>query len=122
PGQKVAAIAPKDARLVIEANLPNRDVAFIQRDLPAELKFDAFPFQDYGTIPGSVLAVAPDAQSDPQTGSFYKITILPRRPTIHAQGREVPLRSGLTVTAEIVRERKSVLDIFLEPFRQLRGK
>jgi len=119
-GQTIATIAPAGARLVAEARLPNKDVAFVEKGLPAKLKFDAFPFQDYGIVEGTVLEVSPDAQEDKVSGSYYKVLIAPKQNEIAAKGRNVPLRPGLALTAELVTERKSVLNLILEPFRKLK--
>lgn len=121
PGQSVATISPAGARLVVEARLQNKDIAFIEKGLPVKLKFDAFPFQDYGTISGTVIDVSPDARVDKQEGSFYQVTIAPLQREIVAKGKRLPLKPGLAVTAEIVTERKSILSLLLEPFRQLKG-
>lgn len=119
-GQAVATISPTGARLLVEAHVPNKDIAFIEKGLPAKLKFDAFPFQDYGIIEATVIEVSPDAQSDKELGSFYKVMIVPRQTEISAKGKSMPLRPGLSLTAEIVTERKSILNLILEPFRKLK--
>ena len=121
PGQTIATIAPTGVHLVVEARLLNKDIAFIEKGLPAKLKFDAFPFQDYGVVEGTVIDVSPDAQVDKESGSFYKVTIAPAKTEIAAKGRNVPLRPGLAVSAEIVTERKSILSLLLEPFRKLKS-
>jgi HlyD family secretion protein len=121
PGQTIATISPAGARLLVEARLPNKDVAFIEKGLRAKLKFDAFPFQDYGTVGGTVIDVSPDARIDKEQGSFYLLKIAPQTNEIVAKGKRLPLRPGLAVTAEIVTERKSILSLLLEPFRQLKG-
>jgi multidrug efflux pump subunit AcrA (membrane-fusion protein) len=121
PGQTIATIAPTGAQLIVEALVPNKDIAFIEKGLPAKLKFDAFPFQDYGVVEGTVIDVSPDAQVDKALGSFYKVTIAPGKTEIAAKGKNVPLRPGLAVTAEIITERKSILSLLLEPFRKLKG-
>jgi hemolysin D len=120
-GQTIATIAPAGARLVVEAQVPNKDIAFIEKGLPAKLKFDAFPFQDYGAVEGTVIEVSPDAQVDKDMHSFYKVTIAPGKTEIAAKNKNVPLRPGLAVTVEIITERKSILSLILEPFRQLKG-
>jgi hypothetical protein len=115
-GQTVATIAPDGARLVVEAQLLNKDIAFIEKGLPAKLKFDAFPFQNYGVVEGTVIDVSPDAQVDKEFGSFYKVTIAPKTTGIIAKGKTVPLRPGLAVSAEIVTDRKSILVCYLNRF------
>lgn len=122
PGQTIASIAPSGVRLVVEAQVPNKDIAFIEKGLPARLKFDAFPFQDYGTVEGNVIEVSPDAQLDKGLGSFYKVTIAPRQTQIAAKGKILQLKPGLALTAEIITERKSILSLILAPFRQLKSE
>jgi HlyD family secretion protein len=122
PGQTIATIAPAGVHLVVEAQLPNKDIAFIEKGLPAKLKFDAFPFQDYGVVEGTVIDVSPDAQVSKESGSFYKVTIAPARTEIEAKGRKVRLRPGLAVSAELITERKSILSLLLEPFRKLKSE
>lgn len=121
PGQKIATIAPAGARLLVEARVPNKDIALIEKGLPAKLKFDAFPFQDYGLVPGAIVEVAPDADASKDAGSFYKVMIAPKQTSVIAKGKTIPLRPGLTLTAEVVTERKSILNLILEPFRKLKG-
>ncbi len=121
-GQTIATISPSGARLVVEAQVLNKDIAFIEAGLPVKLKFDAFPFQDYGVVEGKVIAISPDAQSDKDSGSFYKVTIVPQQTEIVAKGKKLPLRPGLAVSADIVTERKSVMSLILDPFRKLKGE
>lgn len=120
-GQTVATIAPEGAHLVIEARVPNKDIALIEKGLNAKLKFDAFPFQDYGIVEGTVIDVSPDAHVDKDLLSFYKVMIAPEKTEIIAKDKKIALRPGLAVTAEIVTERKSIMSLILEPFRKLKG-
>jgi len=40
---------------LVETLLADKDIAFIQKGLPAKMKFEAFPFQDYGAVKGQYL-------------------------------------------------------------------
>jgi len=120
-GSRIATIVPGNARLLAEVQVPNKDVAFVEPGRRAKLKIDAFPYQDYGTIGGTVKNVSPDARSDERFGSFYKVTITLDRNAFRVRGQRLRLRSGLTLTAGLVTERKSVLSLLLDPFRKLRG-
>jgi multidrug efflux pump subunit AcrA (membrane-fusion protein) len=121
-GQTIATISPAGARLLVEAQVPNKEIALIEKGMAAKLKFDAFPFQDYGTVDGTVLEIAPDAQVNKDGASFYKVLIAPERTSVAAKGKEIPLKPGLALTAEIVTERKSILSLILEPFGKLKGE
>lgn len=121
-GQTIATIAPNDAPLVIEALLPNKDIAFVEKGLPAKLKFEAFPYQDFGVIEGTVIDVSPDALTNTNGASYYKVTIVPARPIISTSNKDVPLRRGLSVSAEIITERRSVISLLLEPVRRWKSE
>jgi multidrug efflux pump subunit AcrA (membrane-fusion protein) len=106
----------------VEALVRNRDIGRIEPGLAAKLKIDAYPFQDFGVVPAQLVAIEAGAVRDPEIGSAYRVRLAPGRDTIRVRGKTVPLRSGLTLTADIVTERKTVLSVLLEPFRRLGGK
>jgi HlyD family secretion protein len=62
PGQLVAQIAPQDAKLILKAQMPSEQSGFLRVGLPVKVKFDAYPFQDYGIVSGRVISVAPDSK------------------------------------------------------------
>jgi hypothetical protein len=45
--------------------------------------------------------------------------IAPEQTSVKAKGKDIALRPGLSLTAEIVTDRKSILNLLLEPFSQL---
>lgn len=118
-GQKIAEIVPAGTRLVAEARVLNRDIAFIEPGLPVRLRLDPFPYQDYGTVTGTIIYVSPDAQANEQGVSYYKVVIVPDQTSITAKGRSIPLRPGVALTAAIVTERKSILGLILAPFSKI---
>jgi HlyD family secretion protein len=107
--------------LVVEALLADKDIAFVQKGLPAKLKFEAFPFQDYGVVDGTVIDVSPDAIKKDGV-NYYKVTIAPSKTGISTREKDVMLRPGLSVSAEIVTERRTVLSLMLEPVRKFKSE
>jgi hemolysin D len=133
PGQTIAQIAPKTARLVYRAQIDNRETGFLRVGLPAKLKFDAYPFQDYGLIQGKVNWISPTSDPSPSAdaSSVVSAPTVPRsnrftveielaQTTIQAKGKAIALKAGQTATAEIIIRRRRVLDLFLDPFRKLK--
>jgi multidrug resistance efflux pump len=122
-GQDLATIVPTDARLVVDAQVSNKDMAFIEKGLPVKLKLDAFPYQDYGSIEGKIIDVSPDAIVNEKTGeSTYKVIIEPLQTEIKTKDKKIALRPGLALTADIVTERKSVLKQLFAPLNELGSK
>jgi hemolysin D len=133
PGQAIAQIAPKSARLVFRAQIDNRETGSLRVGLPAKLKFDAYPFQDYGIIQGKVNWISPTStMSTSETPSSSKPTATPNvqnrftveielaQTAVQSRGKAIALKAGQTATAEIITRRRRVLDLFLDPFRQLK--
>ena len=112
----ITARGALNEKLEAEVKVLNKDIGLIEPGLPAKLKIDAYPFQQYGVVPAQITAIAAKASGeDPH--SFYQVTLAPASATVQAHGKPVALRDGLSLTAEIVTDRKSLLSILLEPFR-----
>ncbi|WP_404785033.1 response regulator [Altericista sp. CCNU0014] len=130
PGQTIAQIAPKDARLVLRARMDNKQTGFLKVGLPAKLKFDAYPFQDYGILPGRVNWISPTSSlpapmgsptaTPGNTTSNFEVEIELAQPFIEAQGKAIALKAGQTATAEVIIRKRRVIDLFLDPFRKLK--
>lgn len=127
PSQKVAIIVPRNTPLEVEANLPNQDIAFVKVGQSVQIKVAAFPFEQFGVIPGRVVQISPDATQLP-TGSnggpipagglVYRIHVRPERSTLMAHGRPVAMLPGMAVQADVDTGRRSVLAFFLDPFKR----
>ncbi|MEG4058679.1 MULTISPECIES: HlyD family efflux transporter periplasmic adaptor subunit [unclassified Microcoleus] len=119
PGQTIAEMTPNQAPLVLEVNLPNREAGFVKTGMPVQVKFDAFPYQNYGVIPGKVLSISPDAKTDERLGVFYRVEVSIDRDSVKAKNQTWKLKAGQTATAEIVIRQRSIADILLDPLKQL---
>jgi hemolysin D len=131
PGQIVAQIAPKTARLVLRARMEDKQTGFLKVGMPAKLKFDAYPFQDYGIQTGRIVWIAPTSSQPPPTSnpenkpvaanmpSSFEVEIELDRASIEVQGKAIALKAGQTATAEVITRQRRVLDLFLDPFRKL---
>ncbi|MDY6938009.1 MAG: HlyD family efflux transporter periplasmic adaptor subunit [Cyanobacteriota bacterium] len=119
PGQTIAEIAPEEAPLVLSAQLPEREAGFIEVGLPAQIKFDAYPFQEYGLVEGTVVSIAPDSESTQEMGEVFEVEIELERNYVLEDGETVYFKSGQTANAEIIIRRRRILDLLLDPIRQL---
>lgn len=59
-GQTVVTIAPTAHTLIVEADLPARDAGFIS--VGQTIKVTAYPFEQYGFIPGNLERISPTAE------------------------------------------------------------
>jgi HlyD family secretion protein len=122
PGQMVAQIAPKDSIKILKAQIPSNDSGFIKVGMPVKLKFDAYPFQEYGIVPGRVSWISPDSKvQETAAGNLqtYELEIAIADPFIKNGNKRIPLTPGQTASAEIIVRQRRVLDLILDPFKKL---
>ena len=119
-GQTLIEIAPKDARLVMSAQLPSRDAGLVNPGMPVQIKLDSFPYQTYGIVSGEVLSVSPDTTTTVMNEVVYEVEIALDRNYVVHEGQTIPLKVGQTGSAEIVIRQKRIIDILLDPIRQLK--
>ena len=60
-GQQFITLVPADAPLEVEANILGRDDGFISLGDPVSVKFDTFPFIQYGLAYGIVRTISADS-------------------------------------------------------------
>lgn len=126
PGDKIesstplGAIAPGDAQRVLKVQIKERDRGFLRQGQSVKMKFNAFPYQRYGFIEGALEYISPATESSPDTGEpIYKAHASLDRDNFEVDGREYPLRFGMVATAEIVVRKRRLIDLALDPFRNL---
>ncbi|WP_454721490.1 MULTISPECIES: HlyD family efflux transporter periplasmic adaptor subunit [Cupriavidus] len=127
-GDKVQAnaplggIAPKDARPVLKVEIAERDRAFLREGLPVKLKFNAFPYQRYGLINGTLEYISPATKlAGPDKQPVYEGRVRLAQTYYAVADSKYPLRYGMTATAEIVVRERRLIDLGLDPFRQVAG-
>ncbi|GAB3627833.1 Colicin V secretion protein CvaA [Pandoraea terrae] len=127
-GDKVQAntplggIAPKDARPVLKIEIAERDRAFLHEGQPVKLKFNAFPYQRYGLIDGTLEFISPATKPSAQSKQpMYEGRVRLARDYYVVADTKYPLRYGMTATAEIVVRERRLIDLGIDPFRQMAG-
>jgi hemolysin D len=128
PGDKVQAnaplggIAPSKSRSVVKVEIAENDRAFLREGLPVKLKFNAFPYQRYGVIDGTLEYVSPATRPSEQTKlPVYEARISLERDYYQVAGTRYPLRYGMTAAVEIIVRERRLIDLALDPFREIGG-
>ncbi|MDJ0902277.1 MAG: HlyD family efflux transporter periplasmic adaptor subunit [Xenococcus sp. MO_188.B8] len=119
PGATIAEISPRESPLVLNAVMPNQESGFIEIGMPVQIKLDAYSYQDFGTIPGKVISISSDAESDEKLGSVYSVEIELEQDYIVKDQELLRFKPGQTATADIIIRRRRVLDLFLDPIKQI---
>jgi membrane fusion protein len=134
-GQSVAAgapllsILPEGAVLQAQLLVPGRAVGFLAAGQPVALRYQAFPFQRFGSSHGVVKEIArsliapgdaqlPVALNEPA----YRITVALERQTVRAYGKDFPLQDGMLLDADIALDRRRLVEWLFEPLLALAGR
>ena len=128
PGDKVQAnmplvgIAPANARNVVRVEIAEHDRAFLHEGLPVKLKFSAFAYQRYGLVGGTLEYISPATKPSVQTKApVYEGRVSLQRDHFLVAEQKVPLRYGMTATAELIVRERRLIDLALDPFRDIGG-
>lgn len=132
-GKPVMEIAPRDGYR-FEAMILSEDVGHVQVGMPVRIKFDAYDYQKYGVMEGTVRYLSPDskmskpAEDNPngepasaggrKTPAAFVVRIEMSAAQVGRSGLVGEVKLGLGGTAEIVTDRESVLRIFFKKIRQ----
>jgi membrane fusion protein len=123
------AVVPSGVALQAELLVPARAIGFIEAGQPVRLAYDAFPFQRFGFHGGHVATVSrtqlrPSELVGPLVlrEPSYRVTVALDRQTVPAMGRQLPLAADMTLRADIVFDRRSLMEWLLEPVLSLRGR
>ena len=110
--------------MLLRAEIPAADSGFIKLGQTVKLKFDAYPFQDYGVVEGEVSWIAPTSKIQETiqgTVKVFELEIVIDHPYINHKNGQIVLTPGQTATAEIVVRQRSVMDFILEHFQKLQN-
>ncbi len=140
-GQEIMRIVPTDAKLEVEAYLPNKDIGFVEVGQEVTVKVESFPFTRYGMLKGHVSHLAHDAIPLPEasqiegnpaqsnsTATFagaqrtqnlvFPITISLDKPELIVDGKPVAMSPGMTVSAEIKTGNRRILEYVFSPLAE----
>lgn len=119
PQNQIMAIVPEGATLRAELSVPSQAIGFVKVGQEVRLAIDAFPYQRFGTVTGTVRTVASSAltQQGPNGAviSVYPVVVELQDIEISAFGRMEALVPGMTLTARIVTEEQSLIEWLFEP-------
>lgn len=130
-GDSIAQIAPTNIPLVVKALVPNKSISKVTVGQPAQIRADACPYSDYGTLRGTVTAIAPDSQplqssntnftlrneSDSSNNRTFTATIQLNDSVLTKGERECSLQAGMEATANIIAREETFLRFVIRKLR-----
>ncbi|MCX7594481.1 MAG: HlyD family secretion protein [Fischerella sp.] len=130
PSEPVAEIVPYNAPLVVKAMIPAAEIKKVEIGQQVQLRIDACPYPDYGTLKGVVSAISPDAiapainhpaaiaagNTTPHPG-FFEATIQPEKQSFGQYNRTCNIQAGMNASADIISQQETALQFLLRKVR-----
>lgn len=127
PGQEIAYIAPNNSPLIIKGQINAQDINKVTPGQKVQMQVSACPYPDYGTLKGTVQAVAPDALPASASASnsatvtpapaSYEVTIRPQTTFVGYGDRQCQLQAGMEGRADIISREETVMQFILKKAR-----
>jgi hemolysin D len=121
-GDAIAEIAPKGTILVLRSQMATTESGSLRIGMPVKMKFDAYPFQDYGVVEGILSEISPTSKvTETEQGQIttFDLEIELKQNCIQTAKTCVALTPGQTATAEVIVRQRRLIDFVLDPFKKL---
>jgi hemolysin D len=119
--EQMFTLVPLGAELEAEVRIDSMDIGYIKTSDATHLKLDAFPFQKHGALEGHIRTISEDAFRRDATGNsggldaYYLSRISFKGSALRNMNEKMRLLPGMTLSAEIVVGKRSVMSYLLWP-------
>ncbi len=120
--ETLVTLVPDDAKLYIAASIPAHDIGYVKAGEAVRVKLDAYPFQRYGTLNGSLASISPDSlpfSPDKPSQLVYRARVKITDAARALVQRGIRLRPGMVVTAQIKTGKHSIISYILNPILRI---
>lgn len=121
-GRTLGVMMPEGSQLFAELWVPSSAIAFVDVGTEVRLMYDAFPYQKFGVGHARIVKIArsptspEDLPADLQAvESQYRLLAALDNQQMEAYGKALALAPGMRLKADLVLEKRSLLDWLLEP-------
>ena len=122
-GQKILQVVPIGDKLLVEARVSPRDIAFIKVNDRANVKVTAYDFAVYGGLNGRVVQISADSIYDEAAKeAYFSVVVETDRAFLESGKRRLPIGPGMICDVEIVTGKKSILSYLLKPISRARSE
>jgi membrane fusion protein len=128
-GQSAVSLLPQGAPLEAQLMVPSRAIGFVRAGARVVLRYEAYPFQKFGQQFGRVTEVSRTALSPQEVANLtghtnvpeqlYRVVVALDRQDIVAYGKHQALRPGMALEADVLIDRRRLVEWVLEPLYAL---
>ena len=119
-GEEVMAVVPSETNSTVigRANLPVANAGKVSKDMRAIVQLDGLPYQQYGTLQGSVSNMSQLAQKNEKEENYILDIAFPQ-PLMTTYQHSIAFRQEMTGKVRIVTESRSILSRIFDRWNDL---
>ena len=114
PGDDLVEIVPLDDKLLVEAMINPKDVAFLRPGLKASIKVTAYDYSIYGDLKGEIIRISADSITE-KDKTFYKVFLRTNSNLLSKYKKKLPIMPGMVASVDIITGKKTILTYLLKP-------
>ena len=130
----LASIVPRNATLQAQLYAPSKAIGFIKLGDSVLVRYQSYPYQKFGHAHGVVSQLSRAAllgnelngylagNSSLANEPFYKITVVLDKQAVTAYGAQQALQAGMLLEADVLQDKRRLIEWVLEPLTSLTGK
>ncbi len=103
-GKPLVSLVPQNSPFDLEAFAKGTDLQSLKSGLQANVEFDTYPYQTFGTAPGSVLSVSPGTILSEKEPNAFRVLVSLK----HSQIANHPVRPGMEATIWVSSEKRTI--------------
>jgi HlyD family type I secretion membrane fusion protein len=127
-GDIIAQISPQNTPLVVKSQVGVDDISKVTicresviahcQQGKVQMKVSAYPFTDYGVLPGAVRSISADTlNTESNSTPYYEVTIEPERSQMTRDGKLYPIQPGMSVSSSIIAQEDTLMKFLLRKTR-----
>jgi len=113
--QPILKLIPS-SRLEAKVFIKSTDIGFVAIGNSSDVRVDAYPFSEFGSLPGVLTRIGNDSLPSTQETPYIRFpaVISLRKQILERNGKSYALRSGQTITANIIAREKPVIALLTD--------
>jgi len=125
----LATVLPRGSGLHVELLVPTRAIGFVKNGNDVVLRYEAFPYERFGQYHGTVTDIGRNVWTQgervgPLTAKepVYRIDVKLDKQVVSALGTDYALRPGMLVSADLLLEKRTLIEWIFEPVLKLKER
>jgi adhesin transport system membrane fusion protein len=112
PGRDVIEVVPLEGKLILEAKIMPKDIAFLAPGQKAVIKFSAYDYAIYGGLDAILEHIGADSVTDEKGNTYYSVRVT----TVNSRLKGgQPIIPGMVAEVDIITGKKTILNYILKP-------